>query len=43
MIDRYAKCLILVILTGWIAGARECAAATPYTPRYADPVQEFWR
>ena len=43
MIDQYAKCLILVILLGWITGARECAAATPYTPRHSDPVQEFWR
>ena len=43
MIDQYAKCLILVILVGWIIGARECAAATPFTPRHADPVQEFWR
>ena len=43
MIDRYAKYLILVIVTGWIIGARECAAATPFTPRHADPVQEFWR
>ena len=43
MIDRYAKHLIIVILAGWIMGARECAAATPFTPRHADPVQEFWR
>lgn len=43
MIDQYAKCLILVIVTGWIIGVRECAAATPFTPRHADPVQEFWR
>ena len=43
MIDQYAKYLILVILTGWIIGARECAAATPFTPRHSDPVQEFWR
>lgn len=27
MIDQYAKYLILVILAGWIIGARECAAA----------------
>ena len=26
-----------------VTGARECAAATPFTPRYADPVQAFWR
>ena len=43
MIDQYAKCLILVIVAGWIMGARECAAATPFTPRHSDPVQEFWR
>ena len=43
MIDQYVKYLILVILVGWIMGVRECAAATPYTPRHADPVQEFWR
>ena len=43
MIDQYSKYLILVILVGWIIGARECAAATPFTPRHADPVQEFWR
>ena len=43
MIDRYAKCLILVILAGWIMDTRECAAAAPFTPRHADPVQEFWR
>ena len=43
MIDQYAKCLILVILVGWLIGGRECAAATPFTPRHADPVQEFWR
>ena len=43
MIDQYAKCLILVIFVGWIIDARECAAATPFTPRHSDPVQEFWR
>ena len=43
MIDKYAKCLILVILMGWLIDARECAAATPFTPRHSDPVQEFWR
>ena len=43
MINQYAKCLILLMLVGWIMGGGECVAATPYTPRHADPVQESWR
>ena len=39
MIDQYAKCLILLILLG----ASACFAATPFTPRHPDPVQESWR
>ena len=43
MIDQYTKFLILVVLSSWIIGTRECVTATPFTPRHADPVQEFWR
>ena len=39
MIDQYAKYLILLTLVG----ASACFAATPFTPRHPDPVQESWR